>query len=183
MLPYSLRRTGGEWRIFHHFRWTEETKFHGTDCLKLWPACRDSEGWTATGEPTGRVLYDRADGTTCAAPYALLATESYEADSIFWGSSSVSDLFAAFSFPTSGTAQRGYVAYGVAETGDVRYIVNSWVNYYHQKTALQYPVQSAADYAKTSGWGTGRSAFRRVQNALQFAQLEDGSVDTWWDEN
>lgn len=170
-----------QWRIFHHFRWTEDVKFRGTECIQLWPTYREIEGWEPAGTLSGRVLYDRADGTTCTAPYASLAVEGYEADSIFWGSYAVEDVFAEFSFPNDGTAQRGYVAYSARQSGELRYIVDSWVNYYHQKTALQYPVRSAADYAKTRGWNEGRS-FRRVQNALQFSLLNDGSVDTWWTE-
>lgn len=168
-----------EWRIFHHFRWTEDVKFHGTECIQLWPTYREIEGWEPAGALSGRVLYDRADGTTCTSPYASLAAEGYEADSIFWGSYAVEDVFAEFSFPNDGMAQRGYVAYGTRQSGELRCIVDSWVNYYHQKTALQYPVRSAADYARSRGWNEWPS-FRRVQSSLQFAPLDDGSVDTWW---
>lgn len=166
-----------QWRIFHHFRWTVPTKFSGTESIQLWPTYRESEGWIAAGELTGRILYD-ADGTALAAPCASLAATEYEEYSIFWGEQRVNAIFAEFSLPSGGENQRGYVAYGVEQLGEERYIINSWVNYTHQQSRIQYPVMTAAEKRKAGGWNRDYPFFT-VQNALQFTVLEDDSIDLW----
>ena len=166
------------WRVFHHFRWTEKVKFRGTELVRLWPAYRECEGWIAAGAPTGRVLYDDAEGSTYAAPYASLAAERFTATDWFGGRHDAEDIFAEFSLPSRGKNQRGYVAYDTEAVGNVRYMINSWINYTHQESRFQYPVQTAKDYGKAGGWGDG-PVFRRVQNALQFSILDDGSIDLW----
>lgn len=165
------------WLIFHHFRWTVPTKFRGTESLQIWPTYADSEGWRAAGELAGRALYD-ADGDTYAAPYASLAAEGYLSNSVIWGPQHVDAIFAEFSLPNGGENQRGYVAYGVEAQGESRYIINSWVNYTHQQSRLQYPVMTAAEKRRAGGWNEDAS-FYTVQNALQFGVLEDGSIDLW----
>lgn len=160
-----------QWKIFHHFLWTVNPGFRGTEALQLWPAYRDSEGWAAAGDLTGRVLYDK-NGTVYTAPFHSLAAESYTSDSIFWGQRDVMDIFAAFSMPGSGERQRGYVSYGIKETHE-GWLVNAWVNYTHQKSRFQYPVTTAEENRKTSGWNDAYP-FITVQDALQFFITEDG---------
>ncbi|MGE4354743.1 MAG: hypothetical protein AB7D36_11750, partial [Oscillospiraceae bacterium] len=160
-----------QWKIFHHFLWTVNPGFYGTESLQLWPAYMDSEGWAAAGDLTGRVLYDK-DGTVYAAPFNSLAAESYTSESIFWGQRDVMDIFATFSMPGSGERQRGYVTYGIEETHE-GWMVNAWVNYTHQKSWFQYPVSTAEENRKTSGWNDAYP-FITVQDALQFFITEDG---------
>ena len=173
-------RLSGEterWRIFHHFRWTEKVKFRGTELVRLWPAYYQDDSWRpGGGVPTGRVLYDDAAGCAYAAPYASLAAERFTTTDWFWGRHGVEDIFAEFSLPSRGSDQRGYVAYDTEAVGNVRYMINSWINYTHQESRLQYPVRTARDYSKAGGWGDG-PVFRRVQHALQFFILDDGSID------
>lgn len=60
------------WIIFHHFLWTTDPGFYGTESIQLWPVYRDiSEGWHSAGDMTGRVLYDN-DGETFVADYYFL---------------------------------------------------------------------------------------------------------------
>lgn len=170
------------WLIFHHFRWTEDTRFCGTELVRLWPIYRedyrkDSE-WTAAGELMGRVLYDDASGGTYVAPYASLALEGFTATDFFGRGRYVEDIFATFSMPLRGENQRGYVAYGARETSGGSHYINSWTNYTHQEGRFQYPVQTAKDSSKAGGWGD-RYPFRLVQDALQFDHLEDGSICFW----
>jgi hypothetical protein len=159
-----------QWKIFHHFLWTVNPGFRGTEALQLWPAYRDSRGWAAAGELTGRVLYDK-NGTVYAAPFHSIAAQSYTSDSILWGQRGVTDVFATFSLPGSGERQRGYVSYGIKETKEGE-LVDAWVNYTHQKSRLQYPASTAEENQKASGWST--SSFITVQDALQFFITEDG---------
>ena len=45
------------WIIFHHFLWTTDPGFYGTESIQLWPVYRDiSKGWMSAGEVSGRVL-------------------------------------------------------------------------------------------------------------------------------
>ena len=113
--PEELRVTGvgvrlaGErerWVLIHHFLWTEDPGFYGTESVQLWPVYRDiPEGWIKAGEVTGRVLYSR-DGREYAAPYFSLGEQTFTSDSVFWGEQQSTDIFAAFSFPADGGLSR-----------------------------------------------------------------------------
>lgn len=153
------------WKLFHHFQWVIDPGFSGTECIQLWPAWQDSEGWAPGSDVTGRLLYDR-DGQTYTAPYYFLGSQSYTSDSIFWGQQSATDIFAAFSLPNSGENQRGYLSYTAAELAD-GWIISSWCNYTHQCSALQYPAATAME-TRMQGSGNRSGVFLTVQDALQF---------------
>ena len=154
------------WMVFHHFLWTTDPGFYGTEAIQIRPACRSiPEGWAATGDATGRVLYDRG-GQTFAAPYASLGAQTFTANTVLWGEQTNTDLFAAFSLPQHGEHCRGYVAYSTTEARD-GYILSSGVYYTHQQSWLQYPVVTAMEKRLTTTWGDS-GAFRTVQDALQF---------------
>lgn len=154
------------WRVYHHFLWTTDPGFYGTEAIQIRPACRSiPEGWAAAGDATGRVLYDRG-GQTFAAPYASLGARTFTANTVLWGEQTNTDLFAAFSLPRHGEHCRGYVAYSTTEARD-GYILSSGVYYTHQQSWLQYPVVTAMEKRLTTTWGDS-GAFRTVQDALQF---------------
>lgn len=154
------------WRVFHHFLWTTDPGFYGTEAIQIRPACRSiPEGWAAAGDATGRVLYDRG-GQTFAAPYASLGARTFTANTVLWGEQTNTDLFAAFSLPQHGEHCRGYVAYSTTEARD-GYILSSGVYYTHQQSWLQYPVVTAMEKRLTTTWGDS-GVFRTVQDALQF---------------
>lgn len=142
------------WRVYHHFLWTTDPGFCGTEVLQIWPADENmQDGWRFAGDVTGRVLYDR-DGQT------------FTANTVLWGEQTNTDLFAAFSVPRHGEHARGYVAYSTTEALN-GYIFSSGEYYVHQQTWLQYPAVTAMEKRLTAAWGdTG--AFRTVQDALQF---------------
>lgn len=154
------------WRVYHHFLWTADPGFCGTEAIQIRPAYRSiPEGWSAAGDVTGRVLYDR-DGQTFAAPYASLGARTFTANTILWGEQTNTDLFAAFSLPRHGEHCRGYVAYSTTEARDGN-ILSSGEYYVHQQTWLQYPVVTAMEKRMTSAFGN-TGAFYTVQHALQF---------------
>ena len=164
------------WRVLHHFRWTEEVKFRGTELVRLWPAYYQDDSWRpGGGAPTGRVLYDDAEGNAYAAPCASLTVERYTVTNWFGRTYHLEDISAEFSLPSRGKNRRGYVAYSTEETDGETTFLASRSNYTHQESRLQYPVRTAKDY---SGWGDG-PVFRRAQSALQFSILDDGSIDLW----
>ena len=161
------------WRVLHHFRWTEEVKFRGTELVRLWPAYYQDDSWRpGGGAPTGRVLYDDAEGNAYAAPCASLTVERYTVTNWLGWTYHLEDISAEFSLPSRGKNRRGYVAYSTEETDGETTFLASRSNYTHQESRLQYPVQTAKDY---SGWGDG-PVFRRAQSALELSIRDDGSV-------
>ena len=154
------------WRVYHHFLWTTEPGFCGTEALQIWPADENmQDGWRFAGDVTGRVLYDR-DGQTFTASYHTLGRQTYTADSVFFGQRTNSDLFAPFSMPRHAEHARGYVAYTAAAVQS-GYLLSSWCNYTHQQSLLQYPAVTAMEKRMTSAFGNA-GAFYTVQHALQF---------------
>ena len=163
------------WIIFHHFLWTTDPGFYGTESIQLWPVYRDvSEGWRAAGDVTGRVLYDNS-GETFVADYYFLGPQTFTSDSIFWGSQNSTDVFAAFSMSRSGSSHRGYVAYPV-EAAQEGYIISSWFNYTHQRSWMQYPAVTAMEKRMTSSlsWRDSKP-FKTIQDALQFYPTDEGA--------
>lgn len=154
------------WMVFHHFLWTTDPDFYGTEVLQIWPADQNiSDGWRFAGDVTGRVLHDR-DGQTFTAPYHALGRQTYTADSVFFGQRTNTDLFAPFSMPRHAEHARGYVAYTAAAVQS-GCLLNSWINYTHQQSWLQYPAVTAQTHRMTCTQSNG-GAFRTVQDALQF---------------
>ena len=161
-----------EWIIFHHFLWMTNPGFYGTEFIQIQPVYQyTSEGLASIGKATGRVLYDK-DGKTFSASYYALREQTYTSSSFFWGERTRTDIFATFSMPSKGENCRGYVAYPVAEVQD-GWDINSWFNYTHQKSWLQYPAVTAIEaYMKNNGW-INNGVFRSVQSALQFAPADE----------
>lgn len=160
------------WMIFHHFLWTTDPEFYGTESIQLWPAYRDRpEDWCSAGDVTGRVLYDN-DGETFVADYYSLGSQTVTSNSFFWGSQTNTDVFAAFSMPRKGKNYRGYVAYSIDEVQE-GYMISSWFNYTHQQSWIQYPAMTAMEKRMAGGWNDG-IAFRTIQNAFQFYPTDEG---------
>ena len=161
-----------KWMIFHHFLWTTDPGFPGTESIQLWTAYRNvPEGWASAGEVTGRVLYDR-EGETLFAPYYFLGEQTFTSQSAFWGVQENTDVFAAFSMPAGGENYRGYLAYPTEESQD-GYIITSWMNYTHQKGRLQYPAVTAMETRMTNNRNDA-GIFQTVQNAFQFYATDEG---------
>lgn len=158
------------WMIFHHFRWSDDASFYGTEAIQLWPTYYNIEGWTKGEHLGGRLLCEQ-NGTTYAAAYNSLGDETYMQNTMFWGEQTSCDLFASFSLPSGAKGCRGYASYEAAECID-GYIISSWLNYAHQKTPLQYPAVSAMQSRMT---GANRYAFSLVQDALQFYPTDTGT--------
>lgn len=157
----------GTWKVIHHFHWTEDVRFRGTEAMQIFPAFRESgSAWIGQGELTGQVLYDK-NGTSYQAEYAVLGDSTYETGEqwIFPQSREASSIFAEFSLPRRGENFRGYVAYDMTNN-EPGWWIDSWLNYVHQKILLQYPVMTAAQNRKQGGWSDG-AVFITVQDALQ----------------
>lgn len=163
----------GHWKIIHHFLWNEDPGFRGTEALQLYPACRERNGgWLEEGGLTGQVLYDKKE-ISYAADYASLENETYDMGQSwpFYESRETSSIFAEFSMPWNGERCRGYVSYGIREK-EKDWWIDSWLNYTHQKSILQYPVMTAAQNRKQGGW-LDNLVFFTVQDALQVLPGEE----------
>ena len=160
------------WKLIQHFEWLTETDFCGTEAIQLWPSDRLS-GWTMGTDVTGRLLYDK-EGATYTSDYHFLGDVSYQKDSFLAdmiGSYDNHDVFATFSLPNDGSRQRGYLMYNILELSD-GCMVDSWFNYIHQRSQVQFPVKSAMEYEMTSSF-SNRTAFQIIQTALQFSTHGD----------
>lgn len=152
-----------KWVIFHHYRWTKNKKFYGTELVQVWTTYRDNpRGWAAAENigVSGRILYDK-DGVTYTSPYRSLETRTYRSDNIFYGSRTLTDIFGTFSFPVSGQNCRGYVMYSAVHI-DTSCVFTSFLNYTHQQSLRQYPVKTAYE-SRTTSWFEHRT-FRTIQN-------------------
>ncbi len=154
-----------QWKIFHHFQWTTNPGFCGTESIQIWPTTRLDEGWMESEDMTGQILYDD-DGKTYISSYYSLQAETYASTSIFFGEQTNHDLFATFSFPNGVENHRGYLSYTVEEVAD-GCIIDSWINYTHQMYWFQYPVLTAKEKRMVNGWNDA-GAFKTIQDALQF---------------
>lgn len=157
----QLSASPERWKIFHHFRWTEGT-FCGTESVQLWTAAYGGQNWTMESEVFGRVLYDTAAGESVSAAFYSISEDSNGA------------FYAEFSFPARAANARGYVSYEASPWQEGN-LLNSWINYTHQRSLFQYPVQTAAEARKSSGWDEPR-AFITAQEALQFWAY-DGKIE------
>ncbi|MBP3318506.1 MAG: hypothetical protein J6K94_00715 [Ruminiclostridium sp.] len=168
----ALRLEEDTWKIIHHFQWVVDPGFRGTEAIQFWPAYRQGEGWACENGWTGQVLCDR-DGQTYTAPYYFLEEETYSGQDWFMGEYTATDVFAEFSLPEEGENHRGYAAYDIKELRE-GWAVDSWSNYYHQTSKIQYPVQTAKE---GRGDWSGR-VVRDIQDALQFSVIE-GTAELW----
>ncbi len=153
------------WKLIHHFEWTVNPHFYGTESIQLWTSDENNKGWRDKTEVTGRVLYSK-DGISYTAPYFSLGKEIYTSDNIFFGKRTANDTFAAFSLAENAERQRGYITYEIEEIED-GWLVDSWINYTHQQTPFQFPVRTAAETRMSNNLNES-GAFRTIQDALQF---------------
>lgn len=158
------------WRVYHHFAWSDDLAAPGTECIQFRPTMTTGEGWAQSGEVTGRLLCEM-EGRTMTADFARAGFRTYTHGSIFWDSQTQSAYFAEFSLPRGAQNRRGYVACTL-QVLTPGYILDSWVVYTHQKSLLQYPVESAFTHQTTQGWSS-TGAFPTVMDALQFYPYED----------
>ncbi len=167
----KLSERGQKWKLFHHFYWTFDNNFHGTEAIQLWPASLEDDYIEISGDVTGQVLYDKGK-QTYKAPYYSLGTEDYVSNDFIFGQQNCSDVFATFSFPKNSKAQRGYLSYSI-ENSEEDVFISSWFNYTHQNSWAQYPVITAKEYIMIGFWGD-EGAFTTIQEALQFESTKYG---------
>ncbi len=157
-----LNEEGTKWKIIHHFLFTSDPGFFGTESIKLWSQV--SEDWRYDEKLTGHVLYDK-DGVTYTAPYYHIGTETYTHNSVFWGERTDRHPFADFSFPEEGKAWRGYLSYEMTTT-KTWWVVDSGMNFTHQISPWGYPFQTANEHSK-SGIFSFSDDFKTIQDAIQ----------------
>ena len=156
------------WKLFHHFSWTVNPGFYGTEAIQLWPTTRN-QWWRVQGNFSGQILYDQ-DGVCYCSPYHSMGNFTYQKNTLFWGDQTSNDYFLTFSFPRQGERQRGYVSYEILAMQE-GYIIDSWFNYVHQSSWAQYPVQTAMEHRISYSPFSRQSTFFTVQDALQVLSL------------
>lgn len=161
----------GDWQLIHHFCWDVNPGFYGTESIQIWPAYRKLGSYISDCEFSGRVLYTK-DNIDYVSPYHSLGDETYTSNSILWGQETNTDVFATFSLPNKGERQRGYIIYGITDNiEDTSSMIDSWINYTHQESFLQYPARTAKEQRQLDG-SNKSFPFRTSQRALQIADRE-----------
>ena len=159
-----------QWVVIHHFLWTTNPGFYGTEVIQLQPTYRSTlHGWDSAGDVTGRVLYDK-DGTTYAAPYYSLGEHTFTSNHILLGEQTSTDVFATFSMPYGGENHRGYIAYPISEVQE-GWSIDSWLNYTHQRTWMQYPAVTAIE-KRIAVSSNNAGAFKTAQGVLRIFFLD-----------
>ena len=94
---------------------------------------------------------------------------------MFWENEVATEDIATFSLPRDGEHCRGYIRYSLEEVNP-GHILDSWCNYYYQESALQYPVQTAADVI-TPGWASNAGCYDCISTALQMSYDVDKAIE------
>ena len=167
-IAVKVVENGSVWHIFHHFSWSGEYEFYGTEVLKLQPDWLLSDRFGMRyGKLSGRVLYERGD-VTYTSPYYYMSEYDEAVGTTVWSMSAPSAYFAAFSFPNKGEGHRGYICYSVEPiVDDVPIpIIKNEFEYIHQNSQLQYPVVTAVEHCR---YGVGDdSDYVTAEKWMQF---------------
>lgn len=145
------------WRYFHHFRWTENPGFHGTEAIRVVmdEACimAENPATSALQDFTGRLLYTQ-NGKTYTAPFYSLERPNYYRSAI-----------ATFSLPRGGSDHRGYLTYAAFANETGKILLSSWFDYVHQKDGWIYPTVFANELL--GEWISMEDGFVVVSDPLQ----------------
>ena len=76
-------------------------------------------------------------------------------------------VFATFSMPNDVVKQRGYLCYSVRKNNKDYAVIDSFMNYTHQQTWMQYPVKTAMETRINDGFNKS-GAFLTIQDDVQF---------------
>ena len=169
-IAVRLSTTTEQWKIFHHFRWTTNPGFYGTESLRLSPSYHSSDGWESIGDVSGRLLYEK-DGISYTAPYHSLNSKTYTSNNLFENQQTVTDIFATFSLPNHGENQRGYLSYTTKKVSESFKLYSS-IHYTHQSSWKQYPVMTAQESSLQSLLEEN-SPFKEIQDILLFHPHEE----------
>ena len=167
----AVQLPGGSYRLICAFRWPEDVQVRGSDCLELWPPADHYQIRSLSGQ----LLCERGGETVRADHFSLEAGSAAREDP-FFGPESLDGIYARLSFPLDGKQCRGWVAMDLIPASESVWI-DSWLNYGHQKSWLNYPWQSALDFYLSGGLRD--ETFDRAQYSTLFHLEEDGTPCVW----
>ena len=149
-----------EWKIFHHFQWVIDKGYYGTEAISV--DTPDNSRIYITEEISGRVLYD-SEGVTYTSPFLKEGNQTYASTSIIFHGQRFDEYFAEFSYPKESKNKRGYTTYSI-KISNTTICINSFLNYAHNITPLQYPVKSGI--TSLQNFSKDTLAFRRRQHVV-----------------
>lgn len=161
----AVKLPGGRWKIIHHFQWQTGPRYRTTECIAV--SAADPGGYHMEELLTGRLLYDR-DGTTYVGDYYRLSLEKDRPTAL-----AAADRqqrvwpVALFSLPLRGENCRGYLMYEVEALVGDGYMLYSYMNYTHQISLWNYPLETAQQQGGQGIMGD-ESKFQISSSALQF---------------
>ena len=130
-----------KWFIVDYFCWNGEARFYGNELMWLVPIY--NRGWfTCTRPPkTGRVFCEIND-ETLTSDYYFAGEKTVQTTGILTSGQSEALNTVIWSFPTRATNARGYITYTAVSEAAHQIYENSLINYYHQKSPVNYPVRT-----------------------------------------
>lgn len=160
----------GPWVIIHHFTWTENQGFPGTESLTLWPTYLEiPEGWRAEGKVRGRLLCEQ-NGETYTAPYRTLTEETTTTDTMFWGQQTQTKRPGRLLLPTPGRASPRLPALS-NHPNRPRHHPQQPPHLHPPTHPLPIPRATATEAAVQAAW-TNTHAFTLIQTGFQFYPAE-----------
>lgn len=161
----AVKLPGGRWKIIHHFQWQTGPRYRTTECIAV--SAADPGGYHMEELLTGRLLYDR-DGTTYVGDYYRLSLEK-DRPTALAAADRQQGMWpvALFSLPLRGENCRGYLMYEVKALVGDGYMLYSYMNYTHQISLWNYPLETAQQQGGQGIMGD-ESKFQISSSALQF---------------
>lgn len=161
----AVKLPGGRWKIIHHFQWQTGPRYRTTECIAVSTA--DPGGYRMEDLLTGQLLYDR-DGTTYVGDYYRLSLEKDRPTALRMAAREREVWpVALFSLPLMGENCRGYLMYEVKALVGDGYLLDSYMNYTHQVSLWNYPLETAQQQGGQGIMGN-ESKFQIAASALQF---------------
>ena len=169
---FCMDEESGRLKIINYFVWDENTKFYGTELITYGGNnVRNAENIS------GYVFYDKNGNSYRSSYYRMEYVEGpvinlpVEVPGIEGNTSS---LYTGFSFNERGTNYRGYLTFETEYLvyGDVNLHENVEIKYWHQNWIMQYPMQTAWEYAKNNDWTDKYNRFVLKRNDLPLGNIE-----------
>ena len=130
-----------KWFIVDYFCWNGEARFYGNELMWLVPIYNRGL-FTCTRPPkTGRVFCEIND-ETLTSDYYFAGEKTVQTTGILTSGQSEALNTVIWSFPTRATNARGYITYTAVSDAAHQINENSLINYYHQKSPVNYPVRT-----------------------------------------
>ena len=129
------------WFVVDYFYWNGETRFYGNEMMWLVPIY--NRGWfTCTRPPRAGRVFCEMNGNTLTSDYYFAGEKTIQTNGILSSGQAESLNVVLWAFPAKAVNARGYITYSAVNDAKREINENSFINYYHQKNILNYPLRT-----------------------------------------